>query len=121
VVLANGTMIATNAHLGLAGAGALALAANITAFTTRVDDLVSSTLYPAICAVQHRVPAVLLVAAAAIGLVPGAVPAVEHQALRFVDHSSYARWVLGSGRHIIWPAIKPSHVEAVDVLFATRC
>jgi multicomponent Na+:H+ antiporter subunit D len=64
------------------------------------------------------VPAVLLVTAAAVGLVPGAVPAVEHQALRFVDHSAYARWVLGSGRHIIWPAIKPSHVEAVDVLFA---
>jgi O-antigen/teichoic acid export membrane protein len=55
VVLANGAMIATNAHLGLAGAGAVTLAANITAFTTRVDDLVSSTLYPAICAVQHRV------------------------------------------------------------------
>jgi multicomponent Na+:H+ antiporter subunit D len=64
------------------------------------------------------VPALLLLAAAAIGLVPGAVPAVEHQALRFVDHGAYARWVLGGGQHIIWPAIKPSHVKAVDVLFA---
>lgn len=54
VVLANGAAIATNAHLGLAGVGALALAANVSAFTTRLDDLVSGTLYPAICAVQNR-------------------------------------------------------------------
>jgi O-antigen/teichoic acid export membrane protein len=54
VVLANATAIATNAHLGLAGVGAVALAASITAFTTKVDDLVGGTLYPAICAVQHR-------------------------------------------------------------------
>ena len=55
VVLANATVIATNAHLGLAGVGAVALAATITAFTSRVDDLVSGTLYPAICAMQNRV------------------------------------------------------------------
>ncbi len=54
VVLANGTMIATNAHLGLAGAGAVTLAGVITAFTTRLDDLVAGTIYPAICAVQDR-------------------------------------------------------------------
>jgi O-antigen/teichoic acid export membrane protein len=55
VVLANATMIATNAHLGLAGAGAVSLAATITAFTTRIDDVIGSTLYPAICAIQNRV------------------------------------------------------------------
>lgn len=54
IVLANATMIATNAHLGLAGAGAVALASTITAFTTRLDDLVGSTIYPAICAIQDR-------------------------------------------------------------------
>jgi O-antigen/teichoic acid export membrane protein len=54
VVLANGTMVATNAHLGLAGAGAVTLAAYITIFTTRVDDLIGTTIYPAICAVQNR-------------------------------------------------------------------
>jgi O-antigen/teichoic acid export membrane protein len=54
VVLANAATIATNARLGLAGVGAVALAANITAFTSRVDDLVSGTLYPAICAIQDR-------------------------------------------------------------------
>ncbi len=54
VVLANSTVIAGNAQLGLAGVGAIALAANITAFTSRLDDLVSGTLYPAICAIQGR-------------------------------------------------------------------
>ncbi|MGI8506725.1 MAG: oligosaccharide flippase family protein [Solirubrobacteraceae bacterium] len=54
VVLANATTIATNARLGLAGVGAVALASNVTAFTSRVDDLVSGTLYPAICAIQSR-------------------------------------------------------------------
>jgi O-antigen/teichoic acid export membrane protein len=54
VLMANGSMVAVNAHLGLAGAGAVALAAKLTEFTTRVDTLVSGTLYPAICAIQGR-------------------------------------------------------------------
>ena len=54
IVLANSSAIATNAQLGLAGVGAVALAATITSFTSKVDDLVSGTLYPAICAVQDR-------------------------------------------------------------------
>lgn len=59
VVLANTAVIASNAHLGLAGVGAIALAANITAFTTRLDDLVGTTLYPAICAVQNQIDVLL--------------------------------------------------------------
>jgi PST family polysaccharide transporter len=55
LVLANSATLATNATLGLAGVGAAALAANITLFTNRVDDIVSSTLFPAICAVKGRV------------------------------------------------------------------
>jgi O-antigen/teichoic acid export membrane protein len=55
VVLANSTVIAGNAHLGLAAVGAIALAGSVTAFTTRLDDLVSGTLYPAICAMQNRI------------------------------------------------------------------
>ncbi len=47
-------MIAANAHLGVAAVGAIALSANITIFTNRIDDLVSATLYPAICAMQDR-------------------------------------------------------------------
>ncbi|HWF34639.1 MAG TPA: oligosaccharide flippase family protein [Solirubrobacteraceae bacterium] len=55
VVLANGAVIATNSHLGLAGVGVLALTANITALTARLDAMISGTLYPAICAIQDRV------------------------------------------------------------------
>lgn len=54
ILLANIPMVVTNAHLGLAGVGAVALAVSITQFTSRVDALVSGTLYPAICAVQNR-------------------------------------------------------------------
>jgi O-antigen/teichoic acid export membrane protein len=54
VLLANVTAIATNIHLSLAGVGAVAVAGVITAFTSRIDDLVSTTIYPVICAVQDR-------------------------------------------------------------------
>lgn len=54
VVVGNSAALSINAKLGLAGVGAVALAATITQFTTKVDDLVGATLYPAICAVQHR-------------------------------------------------------------------
>jgi PST family polysaccharide transporter len=55
VILANATVIATNIQLGLSGVGAVALAGTITVFTVKLDDLVSGTLYPVICAVQNRV------------------------------------------------------------------
>ena len=55
VILANATVIATNIQLGLSGVGAVALAGTITVFTVKLDDLVSGTLYPVICAVQSRV------------------------------------------------------------------
>lgn len=40
--------------LGVAAVGGLALASNISQFTTRVDDVVTQTVYPAICAVKDR-------------------------------------------------------------------
>jgi multicomponent Na+:H+ antiporter subunit D len=66
--------------------------------------------------VMIAVPAVLLAAAAVLGLVPGAVPGVERAAGRFVNHAAYARWVLGPG-HVAWPPVKTSHIEALDVLY----
>ena len=47
--------VAVSARLiGLAAVGGLALASNISQFTTRVDDVVTQTIYPAICAVKDR-------------------------------------------------------------------
>ena len=39
---------------GLAGAGAIGLAVSVSLFADRVDQVVTGTLYPAICAVQDR-------------------------------------------------------------------
>jgi multicomponent Na+:H+ antiporter subunit D len=61
------------------------------------------------------VPAALLVAAAALGLVPGAVPWVERAAARFTDHGAYAAWVL-HGARVAWPAVATTHVPAIDVV-----
>ena len=54
LVIAQSAVFAADLHLGLAAVGVIALAATITTFTDRVDQLVTSALYPAICAVQDR-------------------------------------------------------------------
>lgn len=55
LIIAQSAVIASEKKIGLAGVGAIALAANITSFTERVDGLITGTLYPAICAVRDRV------------------------------------------------------------------
>jgi O-antigen/teichoic acid export membrane protein len=54
VAITVSAIVAANVHLGLAGAGVVTLSANISAFTARVDALVTQTLYPAVCAVADR-------------------------------------------------------------------
>ncbi len=54
IILANSASVAVNVKLGLAGVGVVALAANITSFANNLDDIVSGTVYPAICAAQDR-------------------------------------------------------------------
>ncbi len=68
-------------------------------------------------ALMVAVPGVLLAAAIVIGLIPGAVPAIERAAAHFGDHSSYVGWVLG-GRAAHFPAASTSHVETYDYLYA---
>jgi O-antigen/teichoic acid export membrane protein len=55
LAIAQGSFFLTDAFLGLAGAGAVALAATITQFTQRVDGLITNTLYPAVSAVRERI------------------------------------------------------------------
>jgi O-antigen/teichoic acid export membrane protein len=55
LVIAQAAVIASNAKLGLGAVGVIALASNITTLTTRVDGLVTGTLYPAICAVRDQI------------------------------------------------------------------
>jgi O-antigen/teichoic acid export membrane protein len=54
LVIAQSAVLATQAHLGLAATGAVALAQTISTFTQRADGLVTGTIYPAICAVKDR-------------------------------------------------------------------
>ena len=54
LIVAQGTMLAGEAKLGLAGAGAITLASAIVQYTDRVDQIVTQTLYPAISAARDR-------------------------------------------------------------------
>jgi multicomponent Na+:H+ antiporter subunit D len=62
------------------------------------------------------VPTTLLLAVLAIGLIPGAVPAIETAASHFHDHSAYLDWVL-HGTVKLAPS-STSHVETFDYLYA---
>jgi O-antigen/teichoic acid export membrane protein len=54
LLVAQISVFAGEAKLGLAGAGAITLASSIALYTNRVDAIVTQTLYPAICAVKDR-------------------------------------------------------------------
>jgi O-antigen/teichoic acid export membrane protein len=58
VVIAQSATFVAEFEVGLAGVGAIALASSITAYTGRLDQVVTNTLYPAICAVRDRSDAV---------------------------------------------------------------
>lgn len=47
-------LISAKLDLGIAALGSIALAATITSYTDQVDQLVTGTLYPAICAVRNE-------------------------------------------------------------------
>jgi O-antigen/teichoic acid export membrane protein len=55
LVIAQTSTLLGEKELGLAGVGALALASNLSQFANRIDQIVSGTMYPAICAVQDRI------------------------------------------------------------------
>ncbi len=63
------------------------------------------------------VPAVLLLGAVVVGLIPGVVPAIERAATHFADHAAYATWVL-RGQPAHYPPAPPSHTETFDYLYA---
>jgi O-antigen/teichoic acid export membrane protein len=54
IVIAQSATLVAEFSLGLAGVGAVALASSIVAYTGRVDQIVTNTLYPAICRVADR-------------------------------------------------------------------
>jgi O-antigen/teichoic acid export membrane protein len=54
LVIAQSAVLVSEFSLGLAGVGAVALASSIVAYTGRVDQIVTNTLYPAICRIVDR-------------------------------------------------------------------
>lgn len=54
IVLAQVPALVGKHALGLLGVGAMAIANNISQYAKRVDDIVTNTLYPAVCAVKDR-------------------------------------------------------------------
>jgi multicomponent Na+:H+ antiporter subunit D len=62
------------------------------------------------------VPAVLLLGAIVIGLIPGAVPGMETAASHFHEHAAYLRWVLRDAPAHFGP-VEHSHGETFDYLY----
>jgi O-antigen/teichoic acid export membrane protein len=54
-VIAQSSIIVGDEVLGLAGVGIIALATSVSSYVNRVDEVITQTLYPAICAVQDRI------------------------------------------------------------------
>ena len=54
VLVAQVPIYAASEHLGLAAVGAITLASSIALYTQRVDQIITDTIYPAICAVRDR-------------------------------------------------------------------
>jgi len=54
MVLPQGSVLVGEKTVGLAGVGAMTLAVTISQFAQRVDDIVTTTIYPAICTVKDR-------------------------------------------------------------------
>lgn len=55
LVIAQSSILTGEQVLGLTGAGIIALAASLSSYVNRVDEVVTQTLYPAICAVRDRI------------------------------------------------------------------
>ncbi len=54
IVIGHSSLLVAESAVGLAAAGAAALAASVSVLTNRVDDMITATLYPAVCAVRDR-------------------------------------------------------------------
>jgi len=54
LVVSQGQVLAFTLHDGLAAAGFITLAVTFTRYVDRADAIVTSTIYPAICAIQNR-------------------------------------------------------------------
>ena len=54
MVVAQGQILVFKLHDGLAAAGYITLAATLTRYIDRADQIITATIYPAICAIQDQ-------------------------------------------------------------------
>ena len=54
MLIAQGQILAVKLHDGLAAAGYITLAVTLTRYIDRADQIVTATIYPAICAIQNQ-------------------------------------------------------------------
>jgi O-antigen/teichoic acid export membrane protein len=54
MVVAQGQILVIKLHDGLAAAGYITLAATLTRYIDRADQIITATIYPAICAIQNQ-------------------------------------------------------------------
>lgn len=54
VVIGHTSLLVAESAVGLAAAGAVTLAYSVSVLTNRVDDMITATLYPAVCAVRDK-------------------------------------------------------------------
>lgn len=54
LIVVQGSLLVANRSVGIEGIGAIALATSFAVFADRVDGIVSSTIYPAVCKVADR-------------------------------------------------------------------
>jgi len=54
VVVAQSSLLVSNAALGLGAVGVISLTSSITGYADQLDGIITMTLYPAICAVRER-------------------------------------------------------------------
>ncbi|MGA9857392.1 MAG: oligosaccharide flippase family protein [Solirubrobacteraceae bacterium] len=54
IVIAQGQILAIKLHDGLAAAGYITLAVTLTRYIDRADQIITATIYPAICAIQGQ-------------------------------------------------------------------
>jgi O-antigen/teichoic acid export membrane protein len=55
LAVVQGSLLVANYEVGLAGVAVIGLASNIAAFTEAVDNIVSQTIYPAVCRIADRI------------------------------------------------------------------
>ena len=93
LVIRQGQTLAFNTKLGLAGVGYLTLAVTLTRYADRADQLITQTIYPAICAVREM-PSRLIEAFEKSNRLT-AMWALPFGALTVLFAEGFVHWVIG--------------------------